>query len=156
MKAGEEYERFVYDKVRRLFPHAEVRHDDHLVGRRSKRSRQVDVSIRMAVDNIELLYIVSCKDRLKRPADLPILGEFASVIDDVGANKGFLLCTSGFARTNHDYARSLGIELWTITDMQSARWHVEVDIPIVYVQERRRLRTSPHHRSEPGVRGPQP
>ena len=90
--------------------------------------------MRTVFDGVELLYIVSCKDRLKRPADLPLLGEFASVIDDVGATKGFLLCTSGFARSNHDYARSLGIELWTITDMRSRRWRVEVDIPIVYVR----------------------
>jgi hypothetical protein len=64
--------------------------------------REIDISISTDLGEEQLLYIVQCKDRAKRPADIVILGEFSSVIQDVGAAKGFLVCTSGFARTNHD------------------------------------------------------
>jgi hypothetical protein len=132
MKAGSEYEAFVYEKLRRLFPDAVVTLNDHLIGRESDLRRQIDVSLRMKVDSqVELLYIVQCKD-LASPTDITVMGEFASVMRDVGAAKGFLLCTSGFAKSNHTYARAMGIELLTIEDIKSDKWSVEIDIPLVY------------------------
>jgi len=64
-----------------------------------------------------------------------VLGEFSAVIRDVGAAKGFLICTSGFAKSNHDYARTLGIELFTVEDINSERWKADVQIPFVYVKK---------------------
>jgi Restriction endonuclease len=82
-----------------------------------------------------MLYIIQCKDREKRPADIIILGEFSSVIRDVGAAKGFLICTSGFAKSNHKYAQSIGIELITVEDVLSDRWRADVQIPLIYVKK---------------------
>jgi hypothetical protein len=53
---------------------------------------------------------------------------------DVRASKGFLLCTSGFAASNHRYALRSGIELVTIEDVTSERWHVKVEIPVIYAR----------------------
>ena len=82
-----------------------------------------------------MLYIVQCKDRGKRPADIIILGEFSSVIRDVGAAKGFLVCTSGFAKSNYRYAQSIGIELITVEDVVSDRWRADIQIPLIYVKK---------------------
>jgi hypothetical protein len=82
-----------------------------------------------------MLYIVQCKDRGKRPADIIILGEFSSVIRDVGAAKGLLVCTSGFAKSNYPYAQSIGIELITVEDVVSDRWRADIKIPLIYVKK---------------------
>ena len=50
------------------------------------------------------------------------------------AAKGFLLCASGFAKSNYKYALTLGIELVTIEDIKSAKWHTTVQIPFLYIQ----------------------
>lgn len=89
----------------------------------------------MTVGGVEILYIVQCKDRGKRPADIIILGEFSSVIKDVDATKGFLICTSGFARSNYRYARTLGIELLTVEDIKSGRWHADIKVPLIYIKK---------------------
>jgi len=134
MKPGLEYELFIFEKLERLYPNAEVRHDDHIVGSESGISRQIDVSVRQRVADEDVLYIVSCKDTAS-PADITVIGEFSAVIQDVKASKGFLLCSSGFAKTNYRYAQSKGIELLTIEDAQSDRWHIDIEIPLVLVRK---------------------
>ena len=135
MRVGSDYERFVYEKFRRLFPDAQVALNDKLPGEQSGLPREIDISIKMTVGNTEIVYIVQCKDRGKRPADIVVLGEFSSVIKDVGATKGFLICTSGFAKSNYKYARTLGIELLTVEDIKSGRWHADIRVPLIYIKK---------------------
>jgi hypothetical protein len=134
-RRGEAYEQFVYEKFKRLFVDSIVTLNDKIIGKESGLEREIDVSVRTNVADQELLYIVQCKDRAKRPADIVILGEFSAVIRDVGASKGFLICTSGFARSNHQYARTLGIELFTVEDINNERWNADIQIPFVYVKK---------------------
>ncbi len=65
MRVGSEYERFVYEKFRRLFPGAQVTLNDRIPGKQSGLLREIDVSIKMTVGDIEIVYIVQCKDRGK-------------------------------------------------------------------------------------------
>ncbi len=132
MKEGHEYEQFVYEKLKSLYVESTVTLNDWIHGTQSGIDREIDISIRTATAAGELLQIVQCKDRKKRPADINILGEFSSTIKDVGAARGFLFCTSGFARTNHRYAKTLGVELFTVEDIKSDRWPVAVLIPLVF------------------------
>jgi hypothetical protein len=131
---GSEYEQFVYDKFKRLFVDSVVTKNDHISGRFSGLDREIDVSVRMRVGSEQLLYIAQCKD-WKTPVDIKVLGEFSAVIQDVQAAKGFLLCTSGFAQSNHQYARTLGIELITIEDIKSDKWKTNVQIPFLYIRK---------------------
>jgi hypothetical protein len=135
MRAGSQYERFVYEKFRRLFPDAQVTLNDEILGKQSGLLREIDVSIKMTVGDTKIVYIVQCKDRGKRPADIVILGEFSSVMKDVDATKGFLICTSGFAKSNHKYARTLGIELLTVADIKSDRWRTDIEVPLIYIKK---------------------
>ena len=130
---GSEYEQFVFEKFERLFIDGNVTKNDHIRGQISGLNREIDVSVRQIVDDVNLLYIAQCKD-WKTPVDIKVLGEFSAVIHDVQAAKGFLLCTSGFAKSNYKYALTLGIELVTIEDIKSAKWHTTVQIPFLYIQ----------------------
>ena len=90
--------------------------NDHISGHLSGLNREIDVSVRLVASDVKLLYIAQYKD-WKTPVDIKVLGEFSSVIQDVKVAKGFLLCTSGFAKSNYQYALTLGIELVTIEDI---------------------------------------
>jgi hypothetical protein len=134
VKAGAEYEQFVYAKFLQLFPDAVVTLNDRIVGQESNILRELDVSVRMTISDVTILYIVQCKDWSRR-ADINTLGAFSAVMQDVGAAKGFLLCTAGFYETNHKYALARGIELVTIEDIGSERWTATVQIPLVYIRK---------------------
>lgn len=138
MKPGKAYEAFVYEKLRHFFADGTVTLNDKILGRESGLPREIDVSVRLKCQDIELLYIIQCKDWVTK-ADINVLGELAAVMSDVGAAKGFLLCSAGFRQSNHNYARTKGIELITIEDIKSDRWHVKAEIPFVYVRKRLRF-----------------
>jgi hypothetical protein len=134
MMKGSEYEQFVFHKFVRLFADSIVTKNDHIRGQLSGLDREIDVSVRITVGDVHLLYVVQCKD-WKSPVDIKALGEFSAVIQDVKAAKGFLLCTSGFAKSNYQYALTLGIELITIEDIRSERWRTDARIPFVYIRK---------------------
>jgi len=50
--------------------------------------RQLDITIRITVANYPLLIVVECKDEA-RPIDVSVIGEFASSLTDVKANKAY-------------------------------------------------------------------
>jgi hypothetical protein len=141
MKLGAHYEQFAYEKLCRLFPEALVTLNDKIIGRESKIDREIDVSIRIQTDETELLYVVQCKDWANK-VDINTLGTFSAVMQDVGAAKGFLLCTSGFRASNHAYALSRGIELVRIEDIASDKWRVNIEIPFIYIRHFNRFALS--------------
>jgi hypothetical protein len=132
MKAGSEYETFIFEAFQRFFPNFTIVKNDKIMGSESGLMREIDVSLRCEVAGTELLYITQAKDHA-RPADINIVGTFSAVIKDVGASKGFLICAAGFAKTTKDYARTLGIELLTVEDINSNRWTAAIEIPVALV-----------------------
>lgn len=141
MKPGQEYEKFVYDKFKTFFQAFDVTLNDKIIGEQSGIKREIDISIKGKSQGLELLYLTQCKDHNK-PADIKIIGEFSSVIKDVGGSKGFLICSSGFAKTIHQYAKTLGIELITVEDINSEKWKANVEIPIIYIKKRLQTKTA--------------
>lgn len=138
MKAGKEYEIFIYDKLKKFFDGFDLKLNDKIIGLESGIKREIDISIRGKTSDVDLLYIVQCKDHSK-PADIKIIGEFSSVIKDIGASKGFLVCASGFAKTIHTYALKLGIELISIEDINSNKWKTDIQIPIIYILKKMKV-----------------
>jgi hypothetical protein len=134
MKPGKAYERFVFEKLQRFFSDGVVALNDRILGRESGLLREIDVSVRLNCQGLDLLYLSQCKDWVTK-ADINVLGELAAVMSDVGAAKGFLLCSAGFRKSNHKYAATKGIELITIEDVRSERWHVTVQVPLVYIRK---------------------
>jgi len=98
MAKWREFENLVARIYQELLPESEVNLDDKILGHDSKTIRQIDVSIRHRLAGHKLLIIVQAKD-YKKPADLPDVGEFATVIRDVRASKGIMVCNAGFTES---------------------------------------------------------
>ena len=89
------FERLAERIARDLAPDATVTWNDHLPGRLTEGKRQIDVSIRWSDAHREYLTIVQAKDWGTR-ADVKAIDAFASVIKDVDATQGVMVCRSGF------------------------------------------------------------
>ncbi|HEV3438995.1 MAG TPA: restriction endonuclease, partial [Gemmata sp.] len=124
-----DYQKLVASIYRDMEGNAIVTHDDKIRGRHTGIERQIDVSIRTNIAGHSLLIIVQAKHR-NRPADVNIVGEFKSVIEDVGAAKGVLICSKGFTSPALEYGRTVGIDLCTAHDAQSRKWAIELKIPL--------------------------
>lgn len=133
MKPGAEYEKFIFERLSSFFKGCTLNLNDKIIGNESGILREIDISIRTPVYNINILYIVQCKD-WKTKVDIKVIGELSAVMQDVGAVKGYLVCSAGFAKSNYKYALTKGIELITVTDMQSEKWKTEVAIPVIYIR----------------------
>lgn len=110
---------------------ARVVHDDRIMGTDSGIERQIDVSVRFSVAGHEFLTIVQAKDHA-RPADVNVVGEFATVIADVGASKGVLICRSGFTPSAMTLACAKGIDLCNVHDASTERWALDIRVPVLW------------------------
>lgn len=97
---------------------AEVKFDDHIVGRKTGNRRQVDVSIRFKQTYYDYLVIVECKDYAGR---VPIkeVEAFSKKLEDLGANKGIMVSREGFQDGANKTAAADGIELFTLTEVKT-------------------------------------
>jgi hypothetical protein len=128
-KAFEELAAQIYKE---LEPNAIVTWNDHLMGKNSGQPRQIDVSIKHKIANHDLLIAIQTKDYSK-PADVNVVGEFSAVLQDIRANKGILICKSGFTSSAKQLAQNLGIDLCNLHDAKTRRWELDVKIPILWV-----------------------
>jgi len=132
MTAWKEFEQLAATIYQELLPYAQVKHDDQIWGNLSESYRQIDVSIRYSIGGHDLLAIIQARDK-SRPADVNAVGEFATVIEDVKANKGILVCRSGFTAIAKSLAKNKGIEVCNIHDAQSRRWVLDIKFPIMWL-----------------------
>jgi hypothetical protein len=129
----QEFENLAERILAELQPMAEVSHNDFIYGHLTETNRQIDVSIRWTSDNDQYLTIVQAKDH-GRPADIKVVDEFLSVIKDVRATGGILICRSGFTGTAHNYARNSGVALLNLHDAQSVNWSLQLTVPIIWIE----------------------
>src|SRR5260370_3451483 len=132
--AGQKWKRFE-KLIHQIHPQfapkdAVVTLDDKIVGYESKVERQLDVTIRAIVAQYKVLIVVECKDEA-RPLDVGTMGEFASLLRDVKANKGVMVTTSGYTPAALEMARAQGIDTRTYIDTESVDWKSEVTIPVL-------------------------
>lgn len=131
---GKPYEELIYKIYQELAPYADVRLNDKILGVSSKIEREIDISLRFKFGGVhEILIIIQAKDH-KKPADIKILGEFDSVISDVGASKGILICSSGFSKTAKTYAENKKIEICSAYDAMNLDWKSEIEIPAIKIK----------------------
>jgi len=123
-------EKLVAKIQRDLAPNAEVIHNVHLTGRKSGRKRQIDILVRDRIGQYEIQIVIDCKD-YKKPADVKSVEEFHGLLDDVGAQKGVLVCPSGFSRTAKTRAEGLQISLYSPVDTDPHKWSVNPAVPTI-------------------------
>jgi Restriction endonuclease len=116
-----------------LSPESRVAHNDHIAGADSGRARQIDVSIRTTVAGHTFLTIIDAKDH-GRAATVPDIDAFASLVSDVRANKGILICRGGFSASARQYALGKGLDLCQVHDATSRRWRLDVRVPVVWTE----------------------
>ncbi|HEY1020480.1 MAG TPA: restriction endonuclease [Sediminibacterium sp.] len=125
-----EYEDLIYRIYKELEPVGDVRINDSILGIESNTKRQIDISIRKNIAGHEILIIIQAKN-LKRSVDLTIIGEFDSVIRDVRASKGILICNKGFTKQVKEYAQKRKIDICTAHDASNIDWQTEIQIPVI-------------------------
>jgi hypothetical protein len=64
--------------------------DDKVMCRESETLRQLDVTIRANVAGYDVFIVIECRDE-SRPIDVNGVGEFATKLTDVQANKGIII-----------------------------------------------------------------
>jgi len=126
-----DFEKLIAGIYQTVSPKAVVKHNDSIQGKDSDIGRQIDISIRFKEAGCEFLIIVQAKN-YKRPADINVVGEFASVIKDVRASKGVLICNAGFTKGAEQQAISLGIDLCSAHDAEVKNWQTTLTIPVVW------------------------
>jgi hypothetical protein len=126
----EKLEKLVAKIQQQLAPDAEVLHNVKLAGRKSERDRQIDVLMRKAVGQYEILIIIDCKD-YKSPVDVKGVEEFWGLVDDVGAQKGVLVCPRGFSAAAKTRAQKLQIDLYSPIDTDPHKWQARVTMPAI-------------------------
>ena len=94
-KSSRDLEILVAKIQRQLAPDSEVLHDVRLDGRKSNRKRQIDVLVRQRIGQYEIQIVIDCKD-YARPVNVKGVEEFYGLLDDVGAQRGVLVCPQGF------------------------------------------------------------
>jgi len=116
-----------------LSPKAEVKWNDFIYGHDTETERQIDISIRAKIDDHDVLEIIQLKNWTKK-ANVNTVGEFASVVKDVHATSGILICKSGFTPKAKNYAKNIGIKLLNLHDAESKDWDQEIKIPVLWIE----------------------
>lgn len=123
-----EFENLVYEIQRNFAGGAEVKKNDFIMGRDSQTERQIDISIRKKVAQYEILIVIDCKDHT-RPIDIKKMGEFITTVQDVRANKGAIISSSGFTKNAITLATQKGIDTLRLVDTGSKNWKAYVSMP---------------------------
>jgi len=132
MNNWKEFEKLVAKIYSDLQPGSKVTHNDKIVGKETGKERQIDVSIRANLAGHDMLIVIQARKR-KRPADINAVGEFASVVKDVRASKGVLICNTGFTKKAKEYASNIGVDLCSVHDAQSRDWELDIKIPLLWI-----------------------
>jgi hypothetical protein len=125
------FEKLVYE-IQKSFSGttATVTHKDHLLGMDSKVKREIDISIKQQVAQFPILVVVDCKD-YAGPVDVKTISEFASLAEDVRANKGVIVSSNGFTPAAINIAKNKGIDTLCLIDSEGVDWKTYVPIPLL-------------------------
>lgn len=119
-----EYENGVADVLAYLAGDAAaVQRNVRMPGRRSGTDRQIDVLVVGALFGTgSASMVVDCK-RYASALDVNDIGTFVSLVEDVGADIGLLVCTTGVSQAAQQYAASVrGIRLDVLSLDELAAW----------------------------------
>ena len=152
-----EYENGVADVLAFLAGEtAEVQRNVRVLGRRGARARQVDVLVRGRIFGMaDATMIVDCKRR-KRPLEVNDIESFLGMIDDVGADIGLLVTssgTTGTAMTRANAERGVRLEILPLDELM--RWSppgtisTTYAVPVARLEEAEATLRSAGHRVRP-------
>ena len=115
---------------RQLSPSSTISHNVKIAGKSSGVDRQIDVLIEDRVGQFPIQIAIECKDH-NTPADINVVGEFHSLLQDTRISKGVLVCPGGFTKAALQLALSQGIETYRPVDTDPHKWRCAVSLPTV-------------------------
>jgi hypothetical protein len=118
--AWEQLELIVADIQRQLAPDAEVRHN-HWVAGKSGRRRKLDITVSQKVSAYPIFIVFDCK-RHKKPVKMKDVEAFAGQLEDVKANLGVMISSSGFDAGAKAIAKQKNIILQTYRIAEEVDW----------------------------------
>jgi hypothetical protein len=77
-----------------------------------------------------MLIVIDCKD-YARPVNVTGVEAFHGLVDDVGANRGALVCPAGFSKSAKARALGYQIDLYSPVDTDPHKWQVKASVPAV-------------------------
>jgi len=89
---------------------------DYLVGQRSGKKRQVDVTLRAQVGSSTVVVAIECKDR-SRPLDVEDMEQLCNKFRDIAVRNGVVVSTSGYTDGAIAIAAHEGVETRTLDDV---------------------------------------
>lgn len=126
----QELEMLVAAIQKQLAPASDVQHNVKLDGRRSKVKRQIDVLVSQRVGQYDIRIIIDCKDH-KDPVDVKGVEEFHGLFEDVGAQKGVLVCPAGFTKAAKNLAQDKLLDLYSPVDTGPHKWRAKPVVPAI-------------------------
>src|SRR5450830_657582 len=124
-------EQLVAKIQRSLAPQAFVEHNAKVWGVDSETNRQIDVLVKQRIGQYEMMIAIDCKDH-QTPNDVKGVEEFAGMVEDIRANKGVLVCPSGFTPSAKKKAKKLQMELYRPVDTEEHKWKVQPTLPAIF------------------------
>lgn len=94
----QQYETYIFNRLRANFPHADIQKNVRLVGKRSATRRQIDILVRDRVAGLEITIAFDCK-HFNKKINVRHVETFLSTLEDIGVSKGVII-------TNHGYSRA--------------------------------------------------
>ena len=128
-KSGKYYEKKTAELLQKLRPQERVQSNIKLLGKLSKKNRQIDVLVEPK--DFDLL-IFECKDR-GRPVDLDVFGVFTSLLDDVKVDKAAMVSNSPYSEGVQNLANAKNIDLLHIIDTgdPKIRTHLKATVMLI-------------------------
>lgn len=99
---------------------AQVIYDEKILGKRTSRERQVDISLRFKNTYYSHFVAIECKD-FQSAVPISAVEAFKTKLEDISADKGVMVSRNGFQQGAIDTAKAYGIELFTL-DKDAAQW----------------------------------
>jgi hypothetical protein len=113
------YEDLVCDAMREENPDLEIQRNISIVGSISETKRQIDIAAFSYFAGQRVFAIIDCK-YYSRKLDVTHVGEFLSLLNDVGANLGILVCEKGCSENATKMANKsrIKIDIRTIEELE--------------------------------------
>lgn len=91
-----DYEKEVHQYFSQLYPDAKITYDAKIIGRYSKKERQIDVLIEDEIAGFPIKIAVDAKNFSKK-IDVKCVESFISMIEDAEANQGLMVTQKGYS-----------------------------------------------------------
>jgi hypothetical protein len=128
------FEKLVFNIQKLKYSNAVITYDDKIRDVITKRSRQVDISIKFKQGNKNELIVIECKQYNNKTLNQPNVEQFVSFIKSVGADKGIMVAAQGYSKSAKIYAAAMDVDLFNLEEANQIEWNEyikAVSIPII-------------------------